>query len=510
MSDCRHEEQTVVTKTRSFRSEEGQVESCPNCRRKRLPRATGAKHCRLATDREEMLDSQETTRDTCRECHPEDFPDLDFHHSFGSFLTRKNPIVASVDRDIGRYWTLLNQSPSLLQYHIHDIGDRYREVFRRFFTAEPISLHGHVSDASSPALLTSLISHLTSRASTGGGNPFLGKEDRANPCVAMLEGSYGAGYGALAHSSVLDFVRPLANGKLPVVIKTHNIAEIDEQVRKAKRAGCVALIAEIVRARDGVAIDETAWKCLLRACKRYNLILVVDEALTSIRCGAPFAYQLPQFQKHGFPDLVLFGKAVKTNGIAVEWRGVNMRKLGITDTEERLFVALEWQERLTEMAPAASLLASWGTIVLAEKEQWPQRARDIGRLLRGLIGSEGVKADMIGGLHSLIYLRVQEQARIRSPVMGANAGNYVRWFPTMDNVMRSEEELRAKVFGAGSVAHRRDVAAYLARMDVRLGFCARCGQAVEAGRKAACAVCVVETCEECEPGGHACPMEGMR
>ena len=462
------------------------------------------KHCSRCFVRDEA-GKPDLRRDWC----PEDFPDLDFHHSFGSFLTRKNPILDSVDRDIGRYWALLNTSPTMLQHHIHDIGDQYRNAFRRFFTAEPISLHGHVSDASSPALLTSLISHLASSRSTSGSDSFVGKVDKANPCVAILEGSYGAGYGPLAHNSVLEFVRPLANGRKPIVVKVHNTAKIDGQIRKAKQSGCVALIAEIVRARDGVVVSQTAWKHLLRACEKHNLVLVVDEALTAIRCGAPFAHQLPQFQRHGLPDLVLFGKAVKTNGVAVDWRGINMQKLGIDDPEERLFVALQWQERLTEMAPAASLLTSWGTILLAEKEQWPQRACEIGRLLRDTIESEGITSSRIGGLHSLIYLRVQDQARITSPVMGANAGKVVRWFPTMDAVMTSKEGLRTKIFGSTSIAHRRDVSAYLISKGVQLGFCSRCGQAVEAGLRPPCQLCVVGTCEDCEPGEHACPMEAM-
>ena len=398
----------------------------------------------------------------------------------------------------------------MLQYHIHDIGDRYREAFRCFFTAEPISLHGHVSDASNPALLTSLVSHLTSSCPTRGSNPFLREEDKANPCIAVLEGSYGAGFGPLAHNSVLEFVRPLANGRYPFVIKTDNAARIDDQVRKAKQMGCVALIAEIVRARDGSAISQTVWKHLLKACEKQRLILVVDEALTAIRCGAPFAYQLPHYQKHGLPDLVLFGKAVKTSGIAVDWRGINMQKLRLTDPEERMFVALEWQERLTEMAPAASLLTSWGTIVLAEKENWPRRAGEIGQILRAIIKSHGIKSSLVGGLHSLIYLRVEHLARITSPVMGANAGEYVRWFPTMDAVMTSEEELRAKVFGPSSIAHRRDLSAHLAKEGVRLSFCSRCGRAVEAGLRPSCQLCVVGICEECEPGQHICPMKNMR
>lgn len=484
-------------------------ESCLICCRKFLTRTIYTIYDHYATDHGEMLDSNRTIKDIRREWCPEEFPDLNFHNSFGLFLTRKNPTLESVDQDVGRYWALLNRSPTMLQHQIHDINDRNRAAFRRFFTAEPISLHGHVSDASSPALLTSLISHLTSRCSESGINSYIGEEDRANPRVAILEGSYGAGYGSLAHNSVLEFVRPLANGRDPVVIKTRTATGIESQVKKAKQSGCVALIAEIVRARDGVVISQTAWKHLLRACEKHNLVLVIDEALTAIRCGAPFAYQLPRFQKHGFPDLVLFGKGVKTNGVAVDWRGTNMRKLEISDSEERLFMALQWQERLTEMAPAASLLTSWGTIVLAEKEQWTQRAFQIGHILRQLIESEGIKSSRIGGLHSLIYLQAQDQARITSPIMGANAGKFVRWLPTMDAAMASEEELRSKVFGLSSIAHRREVSAYLESRNVHLGFCSRCGQAVEAGLRPSCQVCVVGTCEECEPGDHTCPMDDV-
>ena len=441
-----------------------------------------------------------------RELHPEKYPDLDFHHSFGSFLTRKNTVSSTVDPKIAWYWDLLSKTPTLLQHHIHDIGDRYRDAFRELFTAEPISLHGHVSDASNPALLTSLISHLVSHASSTCKFPLFDEDDRTNARLAIVGGSYGAGYGPLAYDAVIDSVRPLANGLRPVLIKTNIAAKIDAQVKKAKSMGCVALITEIVQSRDGKVISESAWKNVLKACERYGVMLVVDEALTSIRCGAPFAYQLPQYCKHGLPDLILFGKAVRTNGIAVEWRGINIRKLGIADPEDRLFTVLDWQERLTEMAQAADLLISWGTLVLAKKEQWPQRAQEIGQVLRDILVSDGIKNSYISGLHGLIYLRLQDNVRFSSPVMGAKAGNHVRWFPVMDTVMTSQKELRAKVFGPGSNSHRKDVSAYLRSQNLRLGFCSRCGNAVGVDVRT-CEVCVVRVCEECEPGEHMCPME---
>ncbi|KAL8796204.1 MAG: hypothetical protein Q9182_007417 [Xanthomendoza sp. 2 TL-2023] len=440
------------------------------------------------------------TRDT----NPEDYPDLNFHHTFGSSLTRKNPVSKDTDPDVAWYWDLLSRSPSELQYHIYQICDQYRNAFRNFFTAEPISLHGHVSDASNAALLTSIISHIVSHAQSDDQNPFFDNEAKSNPRVAITEESYGAGYGCLAYHAVINSNRPLANGPRPVVIKTHVPAAINAQVKKAKSRGCIALITEIVRAGDGKVISERAWKYLLQASKEHRLILIVDEALTSIRCGAPFAYQSPQYSQHGYPDLVLFGKAVRTNGLAVEWRGSNIQKLGIENQEDRLFTILDWQERLTEMAQASDLLSSWGTLVLAKRERWPRRAQVIGGVLKEILVTEGVKASDIGGLHSLLYLRTRDAVRLRYPVMGAKAGKHLRWFPTMDEVMTSEEELRTKIFGAGSIPHRKELWSYLKSRRLKLSFCSRCGNAVEAEVES-CEMCVVRVCQECEPGTHRCP-----
>lgn len=440
-----------------------------------------------------------------RETNPEDYPDLDFHHTFGSFLTRKNPVSKSTHPAIAGYWDVLSHSPSQLQHHIHEIGGKYREAFRDFFTAEPISLHGHVSDASNAALLTSVISHLVSHASSDIGVPFFEDESKSNPRVAITAGSYGAGYGCLAYNAVMESNRLVANGPRPIIIATENSSKIDAQIKEAKNDGCIALIVELVRAGDGKALTENAWKNIIKACEKYALVLVVDEALTSIRCGAPFAYQLPQYARHGYPDLVLFGKAVRTNGIAVEWRGMNIQKLGIEQREERLFTILDWQERVTEMAQVADLLISWGTLVLAKREQWPKRAQLIGRILKERIVAEGATASSVRGLHSLLYIPLQDIGRLGPPVMGARAGKYLRWLPAMDEVMTSEEELRTKVFGLGSIPHRREISAYLASQGLKLGFCSRCGDAVEAD-VVSCEVCVVRICEECEPGAHVCPI----
>jgi len=440
------------------------------------------------------------------EWFPEDFPDLDFHQSFGLYLTRKSPVSAAVDLKITRYWNILSTSPAMLQHYTADIEECYRKAFRRFFGADPISLHAHVSDAADPLVLTSLLMHLTAHAT----NPdifFLSEENRSNPRIATTHGSYGAGYGPLAYNSAVPEIRTLASGTKPFIVNTQNPAKIHSQVKRAKAEGCVAPTAEIVRAADGTVISPLAWRNILAACRRHCLVLIVDEAMTAIRCGAPLAHQLPQYRQHGRPDLILFGKAVRTNGIAVEWNGINIRKLGITNEEEREYTTLHWQERLTEMAPTADLLTSWGTLVLAAREDWPQRSQTIGQILRDVVKDEGIKSSSIGGLHSLIYLRQKDYSRISWPVMGANAGNYVRWLPTMDRVMTSRDELFTKVFGPDSVPHRKQLAAYLSSKGLEPRWCSGCGTAVESGMKVTCPRCVANRCENCEPGEHDCPIE---
>ncbi|KAL8938622.1 MAG: hypothetical protein Q9216_003798 [Gyalolechia sp. 2 TL-2023] len=441
-----------------------------------------------------------------RRINPEEYPDLNFHHNYGSFLTHKSPVAYSTHPTIAAYWDILTTSPTLLQHHIHSINEQYRTAFRGFFTADPLSIHGHVSDASSTPLLTSLICHLISHATPRFRNTLLTNDAKHSPRLCILEGSYGAGYGSLAYNAAMSSVHVLGNGPRPIIIKPQIATDIEIQIQHAKEQGCIALIAEIVRASDGEPITQSAWRDLLLACKKHSLMLVVDEALTSIRCGAPFAYQLPQYSKHGHPDLILFGKAVRTNGVAIDWHGINTQKMGIRSPDKREFVALEWQERFTETAQAADLLNSWGTLTLAKRENWPQRAQEVGILLRQFICHDGIKATDIGGLHGLIYLRVKDVKTLKSPVMGAKAGEYVRWFPALDAVMTSERELKGKIFGEGSIAHRKELWEYLEGQKLRLGFCSECGDAV-GDDVGGCEVCVVSVHKECESDRHECPMK---
>ena len=127
--------------------------------------------------------------------YPEKYPDLDFYQSYGSFLTRKNPISAVVDAEIAEYWALLSTTPTLLQQYIPTLSDSYRSAFRKFFNTDPISLHGHISDAANPFLLTSLLMHLTQHATNKGDFFYSGRKIGLTSNLQLRMGRMELGLG---------------------------------------------------------------------------------------------------------------------------------------------------------------------------------------------------------------------------------------------------------------------------------------------------------------------------
>ncbi len=291
------------------------------------------------------------------------------------------------------------------------------------------------------------------------------------PRLAILDGTYGAGFGPQAAFCVVHSCRSVAVGAEPVRIyatEGHKVS-LSQQIRLAKEQGCVALIAEIVRSRDGKTLPTDHWKRVIEACADYGLCLVVDEALTAIRCGAPFAHQTPEYARFGHPDFILFGKAMRTSGLAVDWQGINLKDLEVRDPEH---LRLHWQKRFTEPVSQADLILSLGTLKLAAKENWPERARRVGKILRSLAPQicPKVKPSHLGGLCALIYLRRKQCSD--AGVMFAEATTHlVRWLPTLDEVMTSLPEINLKIFGLGSLLHRKQLAKFLSLHEWVLPFC---------------------------------------
>lgn len=66
----------------------------------------------------------------------------------------------------------------------------------------------------------------------------------------------------------------------------------------------------IVRSRDGVPLTNAQWRATVKASRKYDIGLIADGATTAVRCEAPFACHLPNYQRYGRPDLISFGKGV--------------------------------------------------------------------------------------------------------------------------------------------------------------------------------------------------------
>jgi hypothetical protein len=101
-----------------------------------------------------------TIRDIHREFRPESYPDLDFNHRYGLLLSRQKVVLPCVSPTVAGFVNRHERTPALIYHDLRDIWDGYRQAFMDFFDADPISPHGHTSDAANPFLVGSLILHL--------------------------------------------------------------------------------------------------------------------------------------------------------------------------------------------------------------------------------------------------------------------------------------------------------------------------------------------------------------
>ncbi|KAL8828558.1 MAG: hypothetical protein Q9170_006552 [Blastenia crenularia] len=440
-----------------------------------------------------------TALDILHEQRPESFPNFDLHQGYGLLLSNQDVLREENDGQVYLFARRYRETPTLIKYDIRDIQDDYRSAFIDLFDCHPISLHGHVSDTLNPELLGGLFIHLQASSSISA------------PRLAVMEGSYGVGYGSLAYNAVVPGLRTAACGPQPFLITmSADPQSVMEQIKAAKTEGCMAIVVEMVRSSDGRKMYEPVWQAIVQACRQTGMFLIVDEALTAIRCGAPFAHQLPEYRRHGPPDLVVFGKGIRTCGIAVDWHGVNIEELGVTDFEQQIDILLQWQARFTELAPVESLLQSWGTMVAAKMQDWPRRAVDIGVALREVLDHFQIDPSWISGLHALIWVKKDERLSREMMVMPAGTGSeWVRWLPVMDPIMASSDPLMITTFGQGSASYRRQFGAFLKKRGWMLGVCSVCGEAMETGddrggSRQPCMVCLARPCEQCEPGKHIC------
>lgn len=471
-------------------------------------------------------------------------PDHDFHSAWGCSYSARSLLQDPQTRAL---WSQYLQAPSFVDRQYHVLLGAYTNLFAEFFNSYyPISLHAHATDALLPTTIASLILNTVATSPLIFTNELLRPkgdeppEDTGSrirdfslsllgwtdvhihaPTFVAIEGIYGAGFGPLAHTSKEWEVQAIAAGPRPVVVnlKTQpSFEEIDAQFAAAKAVGAIAVVFDMVSTEDGSVLPPSQYQQLKRAAQKNRLLIIVDETMTAIRCGAPFAFQRSEYNKFPDseanvdilqPDLVIFGKGLGVSGIAIGFQGVLTRSFMYTQKEDTLQSILYWRALVSRPIRVPILIEALGVLRIAAAENWPARSEAIGATIRGILHDLEPTTRVPGavrGLGAMIALnraiamkyRIQSAIRRRSP--------WVRWLPKLDQGLSDRELLMRHVFGEESVGRRRVLTEEAETIGAMPLWCFVCG--IQASEQTWCRQCFLGLCgnEVClaEFGTHVC------
>ena len=300
----------------------------------------------------------------------------------------------------------------------------------------------------------------------------------------------------------------------------HNqtLSGVLSQLQQAKAEGCIAVVVEMVTSKGGEIFSPQALANVSQACQSVNLPLIIDECLTGMRCGASFAHLRPEYRHLEKPDLVFFGKAIGTNGIAVNFDGPLIGKLRYADIQSQDDAVRFWQSTVSRPISIPELLEAQSILEAAERESWPARSTSVGKLIRQIIyEDEGCKngssigSDLtpVTGLDSLICMKKDRASRFR--VMGAaTSEDWVRWLPSLDVRMTDRVYLERCILGEEGPNQHGGLGSELGSRGLMPQWCWWCGdQAVE---QKWCRRCSLASCDqdECKRrlAGHECSKDG--
>jgi adenosylmethionine-8-amino-7-oxononanoate aminotransferase len=155
---------------------------------------------------------------------------------------------------------------------------------------------------------------------------------------------------------------------------------LEEAILKEGQDTIAAFIAEPVMGVGGVIIPPDDYFPLVRAiCDKYEILFIADEVITGFgRTGEWFALKHWNVK----PDILSFAKAI-TSGYA-QLGGIQISD-AIRDTLETASESEAYLHGYTYSGHAMSCAVGLKNLEIMEKENYPQRAKELGRrLLEGL------------------------------------------------------------------------------------------------------------------------------
>ncbi|KAL4875665.1 hypothetical protein BJY04DRAFT_201359 [Aspergillus karnatakaensis] len=440
-------------------------------------------------------------------------PDHDFHNSWGCVYSGESTLKHPRIRDL---WQQYGECPVKVERQYHSLLSEYTLLFQDFFQGYyPISLHAHVSDALQPTTVASLILNTCSSCPVVLNNSDLapsslptedGKQIQNfvlnylgwnelhvhSPRFATIQGIYGAAFGPLAHESKEWEIQIIASGPRPVTVRMSDSAEtLNESLAQAKKAGCVAVVVDMVSTEDGAIISPDRFKLLKKCCAEQKMWLIVDEALTAIRCGAPFAFQRPEYGDDK-PDLVAFGKGLGVSGLAINFDTPITRPLAFIKESDILQTIMYWRALVSRPVVLPVLLDALGVLYTAKLEDWPTRSLEIREALCHVIHkyhpSEpvyGLGGIMVIDRETSMEMNVMSGIRRRCP--------FVRWLPKLDAPYVDIKYLETYVFGVQSKKHRAQLSKAAESHGSMPAWCFVCG--IESTAADWCRTCFLGRCE---------------
>lgn len=243
------------------------------------------------------------------------------------------------------------------------------------------------------------------------------------------------------------------------------IYKLANRLCEAKESGCIAVVVEMVSGTNGKVISPSFFIALQKSCLEIKLFLIIDEALTAIRCGAPFSFQRNEYTRehteNGGPDLVFFGKGIGLCGFAVNFDGQLMARTGFKTEEHKKLMTTFWRGLVSQAVQLPLLIEAKDILASARSEDWPARSRRIGRVLRSLVweaesrsGFASTERRAIRGLDALIL--IERDRALKFPVNGTmlKRSKWARWLPKLDQSMTEAHLVKRYIFSPEGVDNR--------------------------------------------------------
>jgi hypothetical protein len=311
-----------------------------------------------------------------------------------------------------------------------------------------------------------------------------------------------------ANLSAQQSWRDIATGTPSIGVQLIDQAkdELSQKLAHAKKQGCIGVVVEIVcNQYNGRITSPGELRNLSDACIENGLLFAIDESITAIRCGAPFAYQLPEYSQTPAPDLVFFGKALGACGIGVHFEAPFMQRLGIQGDNHKRLAIRNWQTAVTNALHFPLLIDAFGALEMAIAGDWVARSRVIGKHIREIVLERARSLDVqdaqeeteiLGGLGSFIFVQIDVAGSFF--VMGAGLAGphvrWVRWLPRMDRYL-TERGTVESLLSTHGIAMRRQLSQGLDLQGLKPHWCYWCGNVARNRRHPWCRTCCVDVCD---------------